>query len=119
MVVIVQNRLFFHDWIPTELLSTALYAPEPRPYGIELVHGSFHKSGVISQDTGLEVAAGLAFHAEASTGEVGGADVCHLQVEDDDFEMDARAKGAFHARNELRIPVEVFTEVRSGLFSVD
>ena len=80
-----------YNSISAEGFSFALGTSLPLPDAVKVVSGGIHQRWFVGEDAGLEVAVVVAFHTHSGTGEVGGADVRHLQVEDDDFEMDARA----------------------------
>ena len=109
----------FRHRICAELLPSAGLALEAGPDGVELVHRGIDQGGVVGEDTGLEVAIAGAFHAETGAGEVRGADVSDFQVEDDDLEMDPRAKDSLQAGEEDGIMVKIFAEVGAGFLGVD
>lgn len=80
------------------------------PYIIELVHGLLNQIGIVGEDSGLEVAGAVAFHADACAGEVGATDVGHLAIENQDFEMHPRTKCPFQAFKQGGVFVEVLTK---------
>lgn len=108
-----------YNGIRTVLFPAAVLALEPGPYGVEVVDGGIHEVGLVGQDASLEVTGAGALHAKACAGEVGGTDISGLEVEDDDLEMDTRAKDTLQARKEDRVAVEVFPEVRPRLLGMD
>ena len=109
----------FQYRVGAHILPAAVLAFEPGPDGIEVVYGGIHQVRLIGEDTGFEVACADAFHAEAGAGEVGGTDISGLEVEDDYLEVDTRAKHSLQPREEDRIAVEIFAEIRPRLLGVD
>lgn len=89
------------------------------PDAVELLHGGFDEAGIIGEDACLEVTAVTAFHADAGSGKVGGADVGGLKVEDEYFEVDSRAEHLLQRRLQYRVTVKVFSECRPRLFGMD
>ena len=108
-----------HNWIWTDVAALAFLALAAAPHLVELLASGGHEGGVIGEDAGLEVAAAGRLHAHARAGEVGAAHVADHLVDDDDFEVYARAEGAFQQLGEARVAVEVGAEVRPRLLGVD
>ena len=108
-----------HNWIWTDVAALAFLALAAAPHFVELLAGGGHEGGVVGEDAGLEVAAAGRLHAHARAGEVGAAHVADGLVDDDDLEMDARAKGTFQQLGETRVAVEVGAEVRPRFLGVD
>ena len=108
-----------HNRVGAHVAALALLALAAAPHLVELLDGGGHEGGVIGEDARLEVAAERRLHAHARAGEVGTAHVADRLVDDDDFEMDARAKGTFQQLGEARVAVEVGAEVRPGLLGMD
>ena len=109
----------FDYWIRTILFPAAVLAFEPGPDGVEVVYGGIHEVWFVGQDAGLEVTGAGALHAKARAGEVGRTDVGGLEVEDDDLEVDTRAKDTLQTREEDRVAVEVLPEVRPWFLGMD
>ena len=84
-----------HNRIRAHVAALAFLALAAAPHLVELLAGGGHEGGVIGEDARFEVAAAGRLHAHARAGEVGAAHVADLLVDDDDFEVDARAEGAF------------------------
>lgn len=61
------------------------------PHAVKLLTGGIYQGRLIGQDSGLEVAAVTALHANAGPGEVGGADIGSLKVKYNHLEVDSRA----------------------------
>ena len=74
---------------------------------------------VVGEDSRFEVAAQGAFHADACTCQIRGADVSGFQVEYHHFKMDSRAHDAFQISRKNLVAVEIFAKVRAGFFSVN
>ena len=108
-----------HNWIWTDVAALAFLALAAAPYLVKLLAGGGHEGGVVGEDAGFEIAAAGRLHAHARAGEVGAAHVANHLVDDDDFEVYARAEGAFQQLGEARVAVEVGAEVRSGLLGMD
>ncbi len=89
------------------------------PYGVELFESGVDEFWRVGEYAGFEVAAVGAFHAYARSGEVGGANVGCPEVENEDFEMDARTEHAFETCREYGIAPEVFLKYRAGLLGVN
>ena len=68
------------------------------PYTVELLWGSFHTSWVVGKDAGLEVSAITAFHTYSGSGQIGGADIGCLKVEDQHFEVYPRTEHPLQSR---------------------
>ena len=96
--------------IPAKRFPFAGLAVLSYPYIIELVHGLLNQIGIVGEDSGLEVAGAVAFHADACAGEVGTTDVGCLSVKDQDLEMHSWAKHPFQTIEQGWIFVEVLTE---------
>ncbi len=112
-------RRKLNDGVGTVVFAKAVFAVASNPHVIKLVDGAFDKFGFVGEDSGLEVAASVAFHADTGAGEVGAADVGGLEVEDHELEMHAGAQHAFEPVDEDGVAVEVFAEVGAGVFGVD
>ena len=108
-----------HNRVGADVAALAFLALAATPHLVELLAGGGHEGGVIGEDARFEVAAAGRLHAHARAGEVGAAHVADLLVDDDDFEVDARAQGAFQQLGEAWVAVEVGAEVRPGLLGVD
>ena len=89
------------------------------PKGVELIDGGFHKLGVVGKDSCLKIAAELAFHTDACTGEVCRTHIDRLQIKNQHLEVHPRTQHSFQAGGENGIFVEILTEIRSRLFGVD
>ena len=73
--------------IPTKLLPFTILAVLPNPNLIKLVQGLLDQLGIVGEYAGLKVARTIAFHADACAGEVGAANISHLTIEDQNFEV--------------------------------
>ena len=73
--------------IPTKLLPFTILAVLPNPNLIKLVQGLLDQLGIVGEYAGLKVTRTLAFHADACTCEVGAANIGHLAIEDQNFEV--------------------------------
>ncbi len=82
----------FGNSIAAEGFSFAFGTSSPLPDAVEVVGGGIRQRRVVGEDTGLEVAVVVAFHAYAGTCEVGGADVGFRAVENHYLEMHSWAK---------------------------
>lgn len=60
------------------------------PHAVKLLTGGIYQGRLIGQDSGLEIAAVAALHANAGPGEVGGADIGSLKVKYNHLEVDSR-----------------------------
>lgn len=69
------------DSVATEVLAPAFGTVRALPYAVEVVGGGIDQLGLVGEDSGLEVAVVVAFHADAGTDEVGGADIDYRAVE--------------------------------------
>ena len=93
------NNQLSNNRIRTVFLSPAILALEPRPNSIKLVHGGFYEGGIVGEYARLEVPGPRTLHPDTGPGQVGGAEVGDLGVEDEDFEMHAGAEHAFISRS--------------------
>ena len=89
------------------------------PDGVELFYSGLNENGVIREDASFKVSPSRAFHAEAGTGEVGGADVGGFAVNNDQFEVHARAEHPLEVCGQQRVFIEIFAEARTGLFGMN
>ena len=89
------------------------------PHAVELLGGGFHKGWIIGEDAGFEVAAVAAFHSYSGSGQVGGADIGCLEIEDYDFEMDSWAEHPLQACFQYRIEVKILPEGLTRFFGMN
>ena len=111
--------LLLDNRVRTVFLSPALLASEPCPDRIKLVHGSLNEDRIVCEYARLEVPGSRTLHPDTGPGQVGGAEVGDLGVEDEDLEMHAGAEHAFQPGEKDRIPVEILTEVGPRFLGVD
>ena len=104
--------------ITAEVFPLAVAAVKSTPYAVEVVGSGIDESGLVGEDTGLEIAVALPFHADAGTCEVGGADIGHGAIENHDLEVHPRAELPLEARPEAGVAVEVLAEVVAGLLGM-
>ena len=109
----------FDYWIRTILFPAAVLALEPGPDGVEVVYGGIYEIRFVRQDACLEVAGAGTLHTKSCAGEIGRTDVGGLEVEDDDLEVDTRAKDTLQAGEKDRVTVEIFAEVGPRLLGMD
>ena len=109
----------FGDSVSTEIFPFAFGAMVSLPYAVEVVGGGIDQLGLVGEDSGLEVAVVVAFHADAGTREVGGADVRHGAIEYHYLEVNTRTEFAFQFRPQSRVFVEVLAKVLAWLFGVE
>ena len=107
------------DPISAEFLATTLFTVGTHPKRVKLFYSGFDDLRVIREDSRFEVAAGGAFHADAGSSQVCGADVGGFKIENHHLEMDSRTHDAFEVGRENLIAVEIFAKVRAGFFSVN
>jgi len=107
------------DSIAAKFLAAAFFAVSAHPERVELLDGGFDDLRVIREDSCFEVAAEGAFHADASSGQVCGADVSCFEVENYHLEMHSRTHDAFEVGRKNLIAVEIFAEVRAGFLGVN
>ena len=108
-----------YDGRGAELLALAAGAFLSPPYFVEFLGGGVQDGGFVSEDTGLKVAAEGRFHAHAGTCEIGASDIADEGVDDDDFEMHARAQHLFQVAFQQGIAVEVLLERLSRLLGMN
>ena len=113
------TRYGLSNRIPAKILPFAGLAVFSNPNIIELVHSLLNQFGVVGEDTSLEVAGAIAFHADACASEVGAADVGYLVIEDQNFEMHPWTKRPFQTIKQSRVFVEVLAEGGTWFFGVD
>lgn len=89
------------------------------PNSVELGDGAFHHFGVVCEDARLKISAVGALHANASTREVGRADVNGFQIKDKQFEVYPRANCPFETFGEVWVLIKILTEHRAGLLSME
>lgn len=77
------------------------------------------REGGIGEDGRLQIAAVIAFHAYAGSGEVGGADIGCLEVEDQYFEVYPRAEHTLQPGLQYRVAVKIFAECWTWFFGMD
>ena len=104
--------------IPAKILPFAVLTAMALPYAVEMVGGGIDQLGFVGEDTGLEVAVVVAFHAYAGAREVGGADVGGGAVENHYLEMNPWAESPFQPAPQPRILVEILAEVLTWFFGV-
>ena len=78
------------DWVGAVLATAAAGAVFASPHAVKLLTGGIYQGRLIGQDSGLEVAAVTALHANAGPGEVGRANAGSLKVKYNHLEMDSR-----------------------------
>ena len=110
--------MFLSNPIPTEVFPLAFGTVGSLPDGVEVVGGGIDKGRVVGEDTGLEVAVVVAFHAYAGTREVGGADVGGGAVENHYLEMHPWAESPLQSTPQSWILVEILAEILSWLFGM-
>lgn len=89
------------------------------PECVELVDGGFHELWVVGEDACLEVAAELAFHSDAGTGEICRTDIDRLQIKNQHLEVHSGTQHAFQIGGKNGIFVEILTEIWSWFFGVN
>lgn len=104
--------------IPAKILPFAVLTAMALPDAVKVVGGGIYQLRIIGEDAGLEVAVVVAFHADAGTCEVGGADVSGGAVEYHYLEMHSRAESPLQSTPQSRILVEILAEVLSRLFGM-
>lgn len=110
--------VFSSNPVAAEVFPLAGLAVEPMPDGVEVVGGGIDQLRLVGEDAGLEVAVAFAFHADAGTGEVGGADIGHRAVENHYLEMHPWAESPFQTAPQPRILVEILAEVLTRFFGM-
>ncbi len=108
-----------HDGVQTIVSSFARFAVFSHPHVIKLVHGLFDDYRVVCQDACFKVALVISLHANASTSEVGTADINLLTIENHHFEMDSWTKDPFKTVVEYWIFVKILPEIWSRFFCMD
>ena len=86
-----RERLPGKNRIAAVFLPATVFAFETGPDSIELVHGSFYESRLISQDSGFKIAGSCAFHSYPSSSKVSRSDIGNLGIEDNDLEVNTWA----------------------------
>ncbi len=104
--------------ISTEILPLAFGTVGSLPDAVEVFGGGIDQLGVVGEDTGLKVAVVVAFHTDAGTSEVGGADIGYRAVENHYLEMHTRAEPPLQLAPQSWIFVEIGPEVLARFFSV-
>ncbi len=89
------------------------------PDGVELLHDFCDKFGIGGDDAGFKVATVVGLGAHACAGEIGRAGVGEAAVNDDGFEMYARAEDALNTVDKGGVSVKILTEGRAGLFGME
>lgn len=102
-----------------ERLAAAGLAERAHPDGIELRDGCGHQLRIVRPDARLEVALAVALHADPRAGQIRGADIGRLHIDDQQLEMHPRAQHAFQACRENGVAIEISPEIGSGLLGVD
>lgn len=105
--------------IGTEFSPLTGFTVPANPNVIELVHGLLNNCRIIGKDACLEIALVVRLHTDAGTSEVCTADIGHLAIEYQDFEMHSRTECPFKTVEQNRVFIEVFAEGRAGFFGVD
>ena len=108
----------FGNSIAAEGFSFAFGTSSPLPDAVEVVGGGIRQRLFVGEDSGLEVAVVVPFHADASTCEVGGSDIGHRTVENHYLEMRPRTESPFQPAPRPRIFVEILAEALSWLFGM-
>ena len=99
--------------IPAKILPFAVLTAMALPDAVEVIGGGIDQRRFVGEDAGLEVAVVVAFHTDAGTSEVGGADVGGGAVENHYLEMNPWAESPFQPAPQPRILVEILAEVLS------
>lgn len=89
----------FDYWVTAVFLPRTVLTLESCPNGVELINRCFHEGGIISQNARLKVSGTGTFHSDSGTCKDGRADVGHLQVKDDNLEMDTWTQSSLQAGN--------------------
>ena len=82
------------------------------PHAIKLLTGGIYQRCLISEYSGLKVAAVAALHTYGGSRQVGGPDIGCLEVEYKNFEMEARIEHPFQSGFQNWVAIEIFTEYR-------
>lgn len=110
-------RLF--NSVGAKFLAAAFFAVGAHPERVELFDGGFDDLRVIREDSRFEVAAEGAFHADAGSSQVCGANIGGFKVENHHLEMHSRTHDAFEVGRENLIAVKIFAEIRAGFLGVN
>ena len=105
--------------IAAKLLAAAFFAMGAHPKRVKLLNSGFNDLRVVREDSRLEVATEGAFHADAGSSQVCGADVGGFKIKNHHLEMHSRTHDAFEVGRENLIAVEIFAEVRAGFLGVN
>ena len=108
-----------YDWVRAEVFALAGLAVAAYPQFVKLIHGLLNDSGGIGEDSCLEVALVASFHADASTCEVGTADIYLLAIEDQHLEVHTRTQHPLQTVIQHRIAVKVLAEVWSRFLGMN
>lgn len=123
MAEVAKNDIFLkkklYDWVRTEVFALAGLAVAAYPQFVKLIHGLLNDSGVIGEDSCLEVALVGGFHADASSCKVGAADIYLLAIEYQYLEVHTRTQHPLQAVIQHRIAVKVLAEIWSRLLSMN
>ena len=104
--------------IPAKILPFAVLTAMALPDAVEVIGGGIDQRRFVGEDAGLEVAVVVAFHTDAGTSEVGGADIGYRAVENHYLEMHSWTELALQFRPQAWILVEILAEVLTWLLSV-
>lgn len=108
-----------YDRVGAEVFAFAIFTVTPYPYIVKLIHCLLNNLWFVRQEASLEVACCVGFHADAGTSEVCAADIHLFAVEHQHLEVYTRAEHALQSVIQYGVLVEILTEVRSRLLSVD
>ena len=108
-----------YDRVGAEIFAFAIFAVTAYPYIVKLIHRLLNDLWLVCQDASLEVASRVCLHADAGTSEVSAADIHLFTVEHQHLEMHTWAEHSLQSVIQYWVLVEILSEVRSRLLSVD
>ena len=111
MPALIGERLPGKNRIAAILLSATVFAFEPGPDRIELIHGRFDETRFISQDSGFKIPGACALHSYPGTSKVSRSDIGNLGVEYNNLEVNTWTESSLQPGKENGILVEVLSEI--------